>query len=84
MYSLLFKYGAIALINKTTQVAKNVTIIDNIITTYIFNESLKKSMKRSDLSDHLLVFFNWHLDIFLMKITWLLSQIKQLKLNRIA
>ena len=34
-YNLLFEYGAVALINKTTHVArKSTTITDNVITTY--------------------------------------------------
>ena len=42
-YNSLFEYGAIALMNKPTRVAKkSATIIDNVITTSIFNESLKK------------------------------------------
>ena len=55
----LFEYGAIALINKPTRVAKNsATIIDNVITTNIFDGSLKKSIIKSDLSDHLPIFFS--------------------------
>ena len=47
---LLFEYGAIALINKPTRVAKkSATIIDNVIPTNIFDESLKKSIIKSDL-----------------------------------
>ena len=56
-YNSLFEYGATALINKPTQVAKKpATIID--ITTNIFNESLKKGIIKSDLSDHLSIFFS--------------------------
>ena len=37
-YNSLFEYGAIALINKPTRVAKkSATIIDNVITTNIFD-----------------------------------------------
>ena len=58
-YNSLFECGAIALINKPTRVAeKSATIIDNVITTNIFNESLKKGIIKTDLSDHLLVFFS--------------------------
>ena len=58
-YNSLFEYGAIALINKPTRVAKkSATIIDNVITTNIFNESLKKGIIKSDLSDHLPIFFS--------------------------
>ena len=48
-----------ALINKPTQVAKtSATKIDNVITTNIFDESLKKGIIKSDLSDHLPIFFS--------------------------
>ena len=58
-YNSLFECGAIALINKPTRVAKkSATIIDNVITTNIFNESLKKGIIKSDLSDHLPIFFS--------------------------
>ena len=58
-YNLLFECGAIALIIKLTRVAKNsATIIDNVIITNIFNESLKKGIIKSYVSDHLPVFFS--------------------------
>ena len=58
-YNSLFEYGAIALINKPTRVArKSATIIDNVITTNIFDEPLKKGIAKSDLSDHLPIFFS--------------------------
>ena len=58
-YNSLFEYGAIALINKPTRVAKkSATIIDNVITTNIFNESLKKGIIKFDLSDHLPIFLS--------------------------
>ena len=58
-YNSLFECGAIALINKPTRVAKkSATINDNVITTNIFNESLKKGIIKSDLSDHLSIFFS--------------------------
>ena len=45
-YNSLFEYAAIALINKPVHVAKkSATIIDNVITTNIFNEPLKKHNK---------------------------------------
>ena len=53
-YNSLFEYGAIALISKPTQAAKkSATITDNVITTNIFDESLKKSIIKSNLLDHL-------------------------------
>ena len=43
-YNALFECGAIALINKPIQVAiKSATIIDNVITTNILNESLQNA-----------------------------------------
>ena len=57
--NLLFECGAVALINKPSRVAKkSATTIDNVITTNIFNESLKKGIIKSDLSDHLPIFFS--------------------------
>ena len=58
-YNSLFEYGAIALINKPTRVAKkSATRIDNVITANIFNEPLKKGINKSDLSDHIPIFFS--------------------------
>ena len=58
-YNSLSEYGAIALINKPTRVAnKSATIIDNVITTNVFNESLKKGIIKSKLSDDIPIFFS--------------------------
>ena len=58
-YNSLFECGAIALINKPTRGAKkSATIIDKVITKNIFNESLKNGIIKSDLSDHLPIFFS--------------------------
>ena len=58
-YNSLFECGAIALINKPTGVAiKSASITDNAITTNISNESFKKSIIKSDLSDDLPIFFS--------------------------
>ena len=58
-YCLLFEYGAIAFINESTRVAKkSATVIDNVITTNIFDESLKKDIIKFDLSDDLPIFFS--------------------------
>ena len=57
--NLLLECGANVLINKPTRVAKKyATIIDNVIITNIFNESLKKGIIKSDISDHLPIFFS--------------------------
>ena len=58
-YNSLFECGAIALTNKPTRIAKkSATIIDNVITRNIFNESLKKGIIKFDPSDHLPIFFS--------------------------
>ena len=63
-YNSVFECGANALINKTTRVAKKyATIIDNIITTDLFNEALKKGIIKSDISDHLPIFFSINIKI---------------------
>ena len=55
-YNSLFECGAIVLINKPSRAArKSATVIDN---TNIFNESLKRGIIKSDLSDHLPIFFS--------------------------
>ena len=86
-YNSLFECGAIALINKQYRVAKkSATISDYVITTNFFNESLKKGIIKSDLSDHLRVFFFENFrkiflhsnlkNVFLTKVTQLLSKIR--------
>ena len=58
-YNSLFEYCAITLLNKPTRLAKKSAIIMDIaITTNIFDESLKKGIIKSDLSDHLPIFFS--------------------------
>ena len=48
-YSSLFKYCTMVLINNQTRVAKkSASIIVNVITTNIFDESLKKGIMKSD------------------------------------
>ena len=49
-HSSLFDYGAIALTNKPTGVAViSATIIDNVITANMLDESIKRSIIKSDL-----------------------------------
>ena len=58
-YISLFEYCAIALINKLIRVAKkSATITDNVITTSIFDESIKKGIIKSNLLGHLWIFFS--------------------------
>ena len=66
-YNSLFEYGAIASINKPSRVAKkSATISDNVITINIFDESLKKGIIKSDLSDHLPIFFSISISISIL------------------
>ena len=59
LYNSLFEYGVIALLNKPTRAGKkSATITDNVITTNIFNESLKKGIIKFDLSSYLPIFFS--------------------------
>ena len=54
-YNSLFEYDGIAFINKPTRVAKkSATRIDSVIAANIFDDSLKKGITKSDLSDHYL------------------------------
>ncbi|XP_065651287.1 uncharacterized protein LOC136079476 [Hydra vulgaris] len=63
-YNDLFEKGAIPLINKPTRVTlKSVSLIDNIMTTDTFNESLKKGLIKNDVSDHFPIFFSINTDI---------------------
>ena len=55
-YNSLFEYGAITLITDPSS-QKSATIIDNVISTNIFDESLKKGIIKSNLSHHLPIFF---------------------------
>ena len=56
-YNSLFHYSTIALISKQTRVTKrSATIIDNVITTNMFHEYLKKGIIKSDISDHSPIF----------------------------
>ena len=58
-YDSLFSQGAFPLITKPTRVAgDSATLIDNIITTEIFDANLKKGIIKHDLSDHFPIFFS--------------------------
>ena len=63
-YNDLFKNGAFPLITKPTRITESTTsIIDNIITNDIFNQSLKKGIIKSDITDHFPIFFSINTDI---------------------
>ena len=54
----MFEFGFIPLIDKPARVSKNsATIIDNIFTNCIFDNTLKIAILKSDISDHFLVIF---------------------------
>ncbi|XP_065658943.1 uncharacterized protein LOC136083470 [Hydra vulgaris] len=62
-YNGLFENGAVPLINKPTRITQTTTsLIDNIITNDIFNNSLKKGIIKSDISDRFPIFFS--IDIY--------------------
>ena len=52
-YHKVFELGFIPLIDKPTRVYKNsATIIDNILINCLFDNTLKKAIIKSDISDH--------------------------------
>ena len=57
-YNNIFEKGAIPIKNRPTRISEHsASLIDNILTTNIFNYSLKKSIIKSDVSDHFPIFF---------------------------
>ena len=58
-YYKIFEKGAIPIINCPTQISEHsASLIDNILTTDIFSNSLKKGIIKSDVSDHFPIFFS--------------------------
>ena len=58
-YDNIFEKGAIPIINRPTQISEHsANLVDNILTTDIFNNSLKKGIIKSDIYDHLPIFFS--------------------------
>ena len=56
-YDNIFEESAIPIINRPTQFTEHsASLIDNILTTDIFNNSLKKRRIKSDFSDHFPIF----------------------------
>jgi hypothetical protein len=54
----MFENGAFPIINRPTRVsAHSATLIDNIITTEVFDKSLRKGIIKTDVSDHFPIFF---------------------------
>ena len=57
-YNNIFEKGAIPIKNHPTGISEHsASLIDNILTTNIFNYSLKKSIIKSDVSGHFPIFF---------------------------
>ena len=58
-YHNIFERGTIPIINRPTQISgHSSSLIDNILMAGIFNNSLKKDIIKSDVSDHLPIFFS--------------------------
>ena len=58
-YDNIFEKVAIPIINRPTRISEHsASLIDNILTTDIFNNSLKKGIIKSDVSDHFPIFFS--------------------------
>ena len=54
----IFEKGATPIINHSTRISEHsASLTDNILTTDIFNNSLKKGIIKSDVSDHFPMFF---------------------------
>ena len=59
LYDNISEKGAILIVNHPTRVSEySASLIDNILTTDIFNNSRKKGMIKSDFSDHFSIFFS--------------------------
>ena len=57
-YDHVFEKDAIPIINRPTRVSDHsATLIDNIITTEVFEKSLIKGIIKTDVSDHFPIFF---------------------------
>ena len=55
----IFEKDTIPIINRPTRISEHsASLIDNILTTDIFNNSLKKGIIKSDVSDHFSIFFS--------------------------
>ncbi|XP_065662942.1 uncharacterized protein LOC136085555 [Hydra vulgaris] len=53
----IFVSGAIPLINRPSRITENsITLIDNILTTDVYNNNIQKGIIKSDISDHFPIF----------------------------
>ena len=58
LHNNIFEKGAISIINRPTRILEySASLIDNILTTDISNNSLKKGITKSEVSDHFPIFF---------------------------
>ena len=58
-YDNIFEKGAIPIKNRPTRISEHsASLIDNILTTDIFDNSLKKGIIKPDVSDHFPIFFS--------------------------
>ena len=58
-YNTTFEKGTIPIINRPTRILEHsASLIDNILTTDIFNNSVKKGIIKSDVSNHFPIFFS--------------------------
>ena len=58
-YDNIYEKSTIPILNGPTRISDHsASLIDNILTTDIFNNSLKKGIIKSDVSDHFPIFFS--------------------------
>ena len=58
-YDNVFEKGVVPIIDPPTRISEHLTsLIGNILTTDIFNNSLKKCIIKSDVSDYFPIFFS--------------------------
>ena len=59
-YDKLFELGFISLIDKHTRACRNnATVIENILTNCVFDNTLKKAIIKGNLSDHFPIIFTF-------------------------
>ena len=57
-YHKVFEFGFILFIDKPTRVCEySATIIDDILTNFVFDNTLKKAIIKSDITDHFPILF---------------------------
>ena len=58
-YENIFEKSAIPIINRPTRISQHsANLTDNILTTDMFNNFLRKGIIKSDVSDHCPIFFS--------------------------